>query len=53
MVHIDDMRECWCCGQLIEHHTLCPGCKEAGCNRFGDECLSDHVPVSQSGSMEE
>lgn len=42
----DDLKECWCCGGLHDTlGTLCPPCYEAQCNRFTDDCNSDHKPV--------
>lgn len=46
MVTVDDLSDCVCCGSLHDAiGMLCPGCSDAGCNRFDDECLSDHIPV--------
>lgn len=47
MVTVDDLSECWCCGGMTESPSLCPGCQDAGCSRFGGECKSDHIPVEE------
>ncbi|UIP01726.1 hypothetical protein Hbl1158_16865 (plasmid) [Halobaculum sp. CBA1158] len=50
----DDLSECWCCSGLHDTFgTLCPNCDDAGCNRFTDECESDHKPVLADGAGSE
>lgn len=45
-----DLKECWCCGGLHDSiGTLCPDCDKADCNRFTDDCSSDHLPVLPDG----
>lgn len=49
----DDLDECWCCGGLHDSFgSLCPSCDDAGCNRFSDECDSDHKPVLPDGGQD-
>lgn len=49
----DDMDECWCCSGLHDSPgTLCPDCDDAGCNRFSDDCKSDHQPAMADGGVE-
>lgn len=50
----DDFDECWCCGGLHDRRgTLCPNCDDAGCNRFTEECESDHQPALADGGSAE
>ena len=49
----DDLKLCWCCDGIHDSPgSLCPNCEDARCNRFTDECKSDHDPAFQHGGSE-